>query len=51
LKLTATNVSRVPDLRNGEEFVIAAEGFSAVKITQLEKRCQFWKDMAPKVPL
>ncbi|KAI1312579.1 carboxylesterase [Xylaria venustula] len=51
LKLTASNVSRVPDLKIGQEWVIDSAGFTSAKLVQLEERCAFWKEVAPKIPI
>ena len=51
LKLTAEDIPGVPDLDSGKEFVIDAEGFANVQLTELEKRCDFWARVAPKVPI
>jgi len=51
IKLTAADVSGVPSLASGREFVIASDGFSMAPITQLKQRCDFWKEKAAKVPI
>ncbi|KAH6684986.1 carboxylesterase [Plectosphaerella plurivora] len=51
LKLTPDDVAGVPSLKDGEGWVLDDEGFSTVKLDHLEKRCEFWRKMAPKVPI
>ncbi|KAI0913716.1 carboxylesterase [Ustulina deusta] len=51
LKLTASNVSGLPDLKTGQEWVIDSAGFTSAKLVQLEERCAFWEEVAPKVPI
>ncbi|KXX74483.1 Acetylcholinesterase [Madurella mycetomatis] len=51
LKLTNESVRGVPSFQSGREFVIAADSFDQVEYTRLEERCDFWKRMAPKVPM
>ncbi|KAI1356541.1 carboxylesterase [Xylaria sp. FL0043] len=51
LKLTASNVSGVPDLETGEEWVIDSSGFTGARLVQLAERCAFWKEVAPRVPI
>jgi hypothetical protein len=51
LKLTATDVSGLPGLKADQEWVVDSAGFASAKIDQLEERCAFWKQVAPKVPI
>ncbi|KAI1426927.1 carboxylesterase [Xylaria sp. FL1777] len=51
LKLTASNVSGLPELKTGQEWVIDSAGFTSAKLVQFEERCAFWKEVAPKVPI
>ncbi|KAI0537608.1 carboxylesterase [Xylaria digitata] len=51
LKLTASNVSGLPELSTGQEWVIDSPGFTGTELAQLRERCVFWKDVAPKVPI
>ena len=50
-KLTPANVTGVPLLSTGEEFVIKSDGFATSRIDQLRKRCDFWREHGPQVPL
>ncbi|GAW22968.1 hypothetical protein ANO14919_125150 [Xylariales sp. No.14919] len=51
LKLTASNISGLPELSTGQEWVIDNAGFTKVKLLQLKERCAFWKEVAPKMPI
>jgi hypothetical protein len=51
LKLTPADVAGVPSLNDGEGWVLDNVGFSTVKLEHLEKRCEFWRKVAPKVPI
>jgi hypothetical protein len=51
LKLTNSSVPGVPALETGKEFVINEPGFANADITQLTKRCNFWRKLAPKIPI
>ncbi|KAI1821260.1 carboxylesterase [Xylaria intraflava] len=51
LKLTAGNVSGLPELRTGREWVVDSAGFSSAGLSRLESRCAFWKSVAPNIPL
>ncbi|TGJ80042.1 hypothetical protein E0Z10_g8730 [Xylaria hypoxylon] len=51
LKLTASNVSGLPDLKTEQEWVIDSAGFASAKLDQFKARCAFWKEVAPKVPI
>lgn len=51
LKLTNSSVPGVPALNSGREFNINMEGFANVDITQLKKRCDLWKKLAPRIPI
>lgn len=51
LKLTADDVAGVPPLKSGEEFVIDSEGFTTTNLTQFVERCDFWRELAPKLPI
>ncbi|KAH9902289.1 putative carboxylesterase [Xylariomycetidae sp. FL2044] len=51
LKLTADTITGVPNLESGEQFVINSEGFTTSSLAQLEARCKFWEEMAPKIPI
>jgi len=51
LKLTADDVAGVPDLKTGREWAIDSAGFTNAKIDQLEERCSYWKEVAPKIPI
>lgn len=52
-KLTNASVAGVPKLlpQHGSEFVIESTGFADVPIPQLERRCAFWKSVAPLIPI
>ncbi|KAI0137013.1 carboxylesterase [Xylariales sp. AK1849] len=51
MKLTADNVTGVPALKTSEEFVINSEGFATARLTQFVERCDFWRKIAPKLPI
>ncbi|KAI4601494.1 hypothetical protein KJ359_011623 [Pestalotiopsis sp. 9143b] len=51
LKLTEANVTGVPSLETGREWVIDSAGFTSSNLTQFVERCAFWRDMAPKLPI
>ncbi|KAJ3558971.1 hypothetical protein NPX13_g9609 [Xylaria arbuscula] len=51
LKLTASNVSGLPELGTGQEWVIDSAGFTSAKLAQLEDRCAFWREVAPRIPI
>ncbi|KAK3941567.1 carboxylesterase [Diplogelasinospora grovesii] len=50
-KLTPPDVVGVPALNTGKEFVINAAGFANTDIKQLKKRCDFWRKLAPRIPI
>ncbi len=50
-KLTNSSILGVPALESGAEFNINKDGFSHLSLPQLRTRCDFWKKMAPKVPM
>lgn len=52
LKLTGPGEADVPPLlSSGEEFNINATGFAQLELTQFKGRCDFWKGVAPKIPI
>ncbi|KAI0459377.1 carboxylesterase [Xylaria acuta] len=51
LKLTGTDVSGLPDLKTGQEWVIDGAGFASAKLVQLKERCAFWEEVALEVPI
>ncbi|KAI0189344.1 carboxylesterase [Xylaria flabelliformis] len=51
LKLTGTDVSGLPGLKTGQEWVIDSTGFTASKLIQLKERCAFWEEVAPEIPI
>ncbi|ETS87918.1 hypothetical protein PFICI_01746 [Pestalotiopsis fici W106-1] len=51
LKLTAANVTGVPALQTGQEWVIDSDGFTTSNLTQFVARCNFWREMATKLPV
>lgn len=52
LKLTGPDEPGVPPLlSSGEEFNINAAGFAQLELTQFRARCDFWKGVAPKIPI
>ncbi|PWY93270.1 alpha/beta-hydrolase [Aspergillus sclerotioniger CBS 115572] len=51
-KLTNASEPGVPELQDtGAEFVIATDGFENVDLTQLKKRCAFWKSVGKDIPI
>jgi hypothetical protein len=50
-KLTPANVPGVPERSTGEEFVIEPTGFANIRIDQLRKRCAFWQEHGPEIPI
>ncbi len=50
-KLTNSSVPGVPSLESGKEFNINSDGFAQLELGQFRKRCEFWKTLAPKVPI
>lgn len=52
MKLTGDDEPGVPPLlESGEEFNINAAGFAQLELTQFKGRCDFWKSVAPKMPI
>lgn len=51
LKLTGPDEASVPPLSSGKEFNINAAGFAQLELTQFKERCDFWKSVAPKIPI
>ena len=51
LKLTNTSVPGVPALSSKKAFNINPTGFAQLGLAQLEKRCELWRKLAPKVPM
>ena len=51
LKLTAQDVPGLPALKTGKEFVVNSAGFINVELIQFEKRCNFWRKNAGKIPI
>lgn len=51
LKLTPPEVAGVPSLKDGEGWVMDDAGFRTTKLEHLSKRCEFWRKVAPKVPI
>ncbi|KAJ5087953.1 hypothetical protein N7456_011569 [Penicillium angulare] len=51
-KLTNASEPGVPGLKKtGEEFVVVDYGFGTVRLTQLAKRCNFWKSIGKDIPI
>ncbi|KAJ5668983.1 Carboxylesterase type B [Penicillium macrosclerotiorum] len=51
-KLTNSSEPGVPELKStGDEFVIIDDGFENVHLTQLKKRCTFWKTLGKQIPV
>jgi len=51
-KLTNDSVAGVPELQSEKQFVIAQDGFSDVSTAQLtQRRCDYWKSVAHKIPI
>jgi hypothetical protein len=51
LKLTSASVPSVPFVGSGREFVVTPDSFDQTEYGRLKKRCEFWKSVAPKVPI
>jgi len=51
LKLTAEDVTGVPALRTEQEWVIDSQGFTTHNLTQFKQRCDFWRQVAPRLPV
>ncbi|ROV99895.1 hypothetical protein VMCG_06244 [Cytospora schulzeri] len=51
MKLTGPNDTGVPPLSSRKEFNINAAGFADLELTHLERRCDFWKSVAAKIPI
>lgn len=51
MKLTGLNDTGVPPISSGKEFNINVAGFANLNLTQFKDRCNFWKKVAPKVPI
>lgn len=52
MKLTGPDEAGVPPLlSSGKEFNIDAAGFAQLELTQFRGRCDFWKSVAPKIPI
>jgi len=51
-KLTPPHVPSVPELKSGDAFVVDAGGFTTVKLTHLNNRCEsLWSEIAAQIPL
>lgn len=50
-KLTNSSEAAVPNIRMGNEWVIAMSGITTTKIERLKERCGFWMDVAGNVPI
>ena len=50
-KLTDSTQPGVSSIKTDNQFVIKSDGFANVKITQLKKRCVFWREHAASVPV
>ena len=50
-KLTNSSEAAVPNIRTGNEWVIAMSGFTTTKIERLKERCGFWMHVAGNVPI
>ncbi|CAK7201090.1 hypothetical protein SEUCBS139899_003792 [Sporothrix eucalyptigena] len=48
-KLTAPSVDSLPDRSSEREWTVTADGFSTRSLAQLEKRCNFWLSIAPRL--
>ena len=52
MKLTGPDEADVPPLlSSGKEFNVNAAGFAQLELTQFKGRCDFWKSVAPKIPI
>ncbi|KAK2610893.1 hypothetical protein N8I77_004284 [Diaporthe amygdali] len=52
LKLTGADEPGVPPLlSSGKEFNINAAGLAQLELAQFQGRCDFWKSVAPKIPI
>ncbi|PBP20955.1 carboxylesterase [Diplocarpon rosae] len=51
LKLTNATQSGVPELETELEFLIRKSGLESAGITQLKRRCEFWKEVGRDVPV
>lgn len=51
-KLTDSSKQGVPVLQNtGEEFVIVDDGFENIRLSELKKRCDFWRKVGKQIPV
>lgn len=50
-KVTNASVPGVPDVEDGAQFLVTADGLRQGGITQLEKRCAFWLEVSKRVPI
>lgn len=50
-KVTNSNISSVPELAEGKQFVVQSEGVADENTALLDKRCDFWLSVASKVPI
>lgn len=48
-KLTAASVAGLPDRASGRAWTITADDFSTRSLEQLQKRCDFWLSIAPRI--
>ncbi|KAL1888192.1 hypothetical protein Sste5346_009730 [Sporothrix stenoceras] len=48
-KLTSPTIPELPDRTSGREWTITAGGFSTRSLAQLQKRCDSWKSIAPRI--
>lgn len=51
MKLTPKDVPDVPPLKSGLEYVVDERGFSTAKLAELKDRCNFWFNVATRVPM
>ncbi|CAO2657585.1 Nn.00g037110.m01.CDS01 [Neocucurbitaria sp. VM-36] len=50
-KVTNGSVAGVPDVEDGEQFLVTAQGVKTGGIQMLEERCAFWLGVAERVPI
>jgi hypothetical protein len=51
LELTADDVAPIPRLSDGKRYIVDKNGFTTTSMTSLNSRYDFWKTLAPKIPL
>lgn len=50
-KLTPSDVTGVPSVRDDEEWVISDNGFSTASTLHLKDRCDFWRKVSSGMPV